>query len=87
MERLGVNRAEGYLPEVGTSNVLYGLYMRVDLLMREGAKDKVLDECLRLFLPMAERTGTLWEHNGISASCNHGFASYALKWILFALDK
>ncbi|MBE7080564.1 MAG: hypothetical protein E7371_04920 [Clostridiales bacterium] len=87
MERLGVNRAEGYLPEVGISNVLYGLYMRVDLLMREGKKAKVLDECLRLFLPMAERTGTLWEHNGISASCNHGFASYALKWILFALDK
>jgi alpha-L-rhamnosidase len=87
MERLGVNREEGYASEIGTSNVLYGLYMRVDLLMREGKKAKVLDECMRLFLPMAERTGTLWEHNGISASCNHGFASYALKWILFALDK
>lgn len=87
MGRLGVNRAEGYLPEVGTSNVLYGLYMRIDLLMREGNKEQVLKECLRLFLPMAERTGTLWEHNGISASCNHGFASYALKWILFALGQ
>jgi alpha-L-rhamnosidase len=25
---------------------------------------------------MAERTGTLWEHMGTQASCNHGFASY-----------
>lgn len=86
MERLGVNRKEGYLPEVGTSNVLYGLYMRIDLLMRAGEKEKVFQECLKLFMPMVERTGTLWEHNGIGASCNHGFASYALKWILFALQ-
>ena len=85
MQRLGVKRQEGYLPHVGVSNVLYGLYMRIDLLMREGKKADVMEECLKLFLPMAERTGTLWEHNGISASCNHGFASYALKWILFAL--
>ena len=86
MERLGVNRQEGYRPEIGTSNVLYGLYMRIDLLMRAGEKQKVLDECFKLFLPMVNRTGTLWEHNGISASCNHGFASYALTWLLFALD-
>jgi alpha-L-rhamnosidase len=25
---------------------------------------------------MAEQTGTLWEHEGTRASCNHGFASY-----------
>ena len=86
MERLGVNRKEGYLPEMATSNVMYGLYMRIDLLMRAGEREQVLDECIKLFLPMAERTGTLWEHNGINASCNHGFASYALNWILFALN-
>lgn len=87
MERLGNNRKEGYLPEVGLSNVMYGLYMRIDLLMRDREREKVLEECIKLFLPMAERTGTLWEHNGIRASCNHGFAAYALKWILFALNK
>jgi alpha-L-rhamnosidase len=27
---------------------------------------------------MAERTGTLWEHDGAYASCNHGFASHAV---------
>ena len=30
---------------------------------------------------MAEQTGTLWEHMGASASCNHGFASYVLYWL------
>jgi len=85
MNKLGNNRAAGYRPEIAESNVFYGLYMRIDLLMRDGEREKVLDECLRLFLPMAERTGTLWEHNGIYASCNHGFASYAVKWIVWAL--
>ena len=85
MERLGTNRADGYMPNVGTSNVMYGLYMRIDLLMRAGERALVLEECVRLFETMAERTGTLWEHNGIYASCNHGFAAYAMKWIIYAL--
>ena len=85
MERLGTNRREGYLPEVAKPNVMYGLYMRIDLLMRSGEREKVLEECIRLFSPMAKRTGTLWEHNNISASCNHGFAAYSIKWILYAL--
>jgi len=36
----------------------------------------VRDELADFFLYMAERTGTLWEHTGTSASCNHGFASH-----------
>lgn len=85
MERLGTNRAEGYRPEVGKPNVMYGVYMRIDLLMRMGERRKVLDECLRVFGKMAERTGTLWEHNSISASCDHGFASYAARWLVWSL--
>ena len=81
MERLGTNRQEGYLPEVGEPNAMYGLYMRIDLLMRDGRFEDVKKECERLFYPMANRTGTLWENNNISASCNHGFASYAIKWL------
>ena len=73
------------MPEVAKPNVMYGLYMRIDLLMRSGEREKVLEECIRLFSPMAKRTGTLWEHNNISASCNHGFAAYSIKWILYAL--
>jgi hypothetical protein len=54
--------------------------------MRAGKREQVLQECIRLFEKMADRTGTLWEHNGIYASCNHGFASYAIKWIIYALS-
>ncbi len=85
MERLGPNRAEGYLPEMEKPNAMYGTYMRIDLLMRMGERQRVLDECLRCYGKMAERTGTLWEHNEIAASCDHGFASYAARWLIYAL--
>ena len=83
IERLGANRLAGYKPYVGEPNAMYGLYMRIDLWMRDGRRDDVEKECKRLFYPMAERTGTLWENNNISASCNHGFASYAIKWLQY----
>lgn len=85
MERLGTNRAEGYLPQVAKPNVMYGQYMRLDLLMRDGKRDELLEECKKLLLPMAERTGTLWEHNNICASCDHGFAAYSIKWLIYGL--
>ncbi len=86
MNNLGVQRKDGYRPEIAKANVFYGLYMRMDLIVREGKKNVVLDECIKLFLPMAERTGTLWELNDPGASCNHGFASYVLVWLKFALQ-
>ena len=64
---------------------MYGIYMRLDLLMRMGERKKVLGECRRIFGKMARRTGTLWEHNAIYASCDHGFASYAARWLIWAL--
>ena len=85
-EKLGVRREKGYRTDVAESNVFTGLYMRVDLLMREGKKREVLDECVKLFLPMAEKTGTLWELDSPDASCDHGFASYALVWLKFAIN-
>jgi len=30
---------------------------------------------------MADRTGTLWEHASVNASCNHGFASHVIYWM------
>lgn len=85
MKRLGPAREEGFLPEMEKPNVMYGLYMRLDLLMREGERKKVLKECFDIFGKMAQRTGTLWENNNISASCDHGFASYAARWLVYAL--
>ena len=34
---------------------------------------------------MTKKTGTLWEHNGACASCDHGFASYVAKFLIYAL--
>ena len=31
---------------------------------------------------MADKTGTLWEHDQATASCNHGFASVAAVLLL-----
>lgn len=85
MDNLGTNRKPGYLPHVGEPNVMYGIYMRIDLLMREGKREEVYKECLALFGKMAELTGTLWEHNSTGASCVHGFAAYASRWLIYAL--
>lgn len=85
VENLGINRKEGYLPQMEKPNVMYGQYMRIDLLMRSGRREQVLEECRKLLLPMAERTGTLWEHNNICASCDHGFAAYSIKWLIYGL--
>ncbi len=85
MNKLGTERKDGYMPEMEKPNVMFGIYMRMDLLLRLGEREKVLKEVIKIFYDMAEKTGTLWEHNNTSASCNHGFASYAIRWLIFAL--
>lgn len=85
IERLGNRRIQGYLPEIEKPNAMYGIYMRLDLLMREGKKEQLYNECKDYFLKMAKRTGTLWENNFVNGSCVHGFASYAAKWLIYAL--
>ena len=50
--------------------------LRLELLSRLGLCQQLLDESLAYQLHMVERTGTLWEHHGAYASCNHGFASH-----------
>lgn len=67
------------------SNMIYGVYMRLELFMREGRRKELLEECLRYFYGMAEKTGTLWENVSASASCDHGFASYVSRFIIYAL--
>lgn len=85
MNNLGLNRKEGYLPEVGKPNAIFGIYMREDLWMREGERRKLYEECKGYFLQMAEKTGTLWENVSSNASLDHGFAAYVVKWIIYAL--
>ncbi len=69
--------AMNVLPNVHRSNVIVGFYLRLELLLRLGYKDMVIDDCRVLFSNMAKLTGTLWEHAGLGASLNHGFASFA----------
>ena len=64
-------------PEIWPSNAFIGNYLRLKLLERAGRGRQILDETKGYFTYMAEQTGTLWENDTTSASCNHGFASYA----------
>jgi len=69
-------------PNVDPANAFIGNYLRLELLSRAGLKDKILAETAGYFKYMADRTGTLWEHDSTSASCCHGFASHAAVLIL-----
>ena len=72
----GPLRKEGF-PEIVRSNVFIGFYLRFFWLCGEKDYERVLNEMLEYFGDMADKTGTLWEHDKPSASCNHGFASVA----------
>jgi alpha-L-rhamnosidase len=58
------------------ANAFVGKLLRLELLIAHGEPAAAHRELMRNFAPMARRTGTLWEHLDVSASCNHGFTSY-----------
>lgn len=67
--------------EIVKSNVFIGYYLRFIVLMNRGEYDRVIDESIRLFEPMANSTKTLWENDSPASSCNHGFASVIAVWL------
>ena len=73
--------AKTVYPTVYPSNAIVGNYLRLELLLRFGYTDRVLQECRDFFSNMADLTGTLWEHSRLSCSLNHGFASMAAVYI------
>ncbi|MEE1042723.1 MAG: hypothetical protein UH854_02045, partial [Clostridia bacterium] len=78
----GADRVEkGLWKEIYPSNAFIGYYLRLDLLAKENEKYIVLKDIEGFFLEMAEKTGTLWEHNKPNASCNHGFTSHVIIWL------
>jgi len=81
IREFGPKRTTAY-PEISKSNMFIGYYLRLFWLCNEGYYDKVIDECLDYFYKMADKTGTLWEHDSPKASCNHGFASVAAVLLL-----
>jgi alpha-L-rhamnosidase len=64
-------------PEIFPCNQLPGNMLRMEILSRYGETARIHGEALGYWQMMAETTGTLWEHDQASASCNHGFASHA----------
>ena len=83
IEDFGPLRTDKY-PEVGRSNMFIGNYLRFFWLLSLGERERTIRECLEYFDGMATTTGTLWEHDRPTASCNHGFASVAAHILLSA---
>lgn len=76
-EQFGPRRKETHAyPEVHEANAFVGNMLRLEVLSQAGLGQQILDESVAYLLYMAERTGTLWENVGATASCNHGFASH-----------
>ena len=69
-------KASNKWTKVAFSNAFIGNYLRFECLSKAGLSAQILDEAKGYFSYMAERTGTLWEHDAPSASCCHGFASH-----------
>ncbi len=67
--------------KVYASNAFIGNYLRLELLYVHGEHKKLLQNIHEFFQKMAELTGTLWENETPTASCNHGFASHVLYWL------
>ena len=85
LEEFGPMSKVDVYPQVGKSNMFIGYYLRLFWLLEENENQRVLDETLQIFYPMAMLTGTLWEHNDSHASCNHGFTSVIAVVLLRAL--
>ena len=87
-EEFSPNREkEGKYPKIYPANAFIGNYLRLEILYQNGLYDQVMEEIRGYFLYMAEKTGTLWEHVGDTASCNHGFASYVAVLMLNIRNK
>ena len=74
-------RENNAYPQVAFANAFIGNYLRLEMLGMNDEKEQLLKEIEGYFLGMAQRTGTLWEHDSPQASCNHGFASHVLYWL------
>ena len=73
-------------PDVPEANAFIGNYLRLFVLYTDKQYDKLLGEIESFFLPMAEKTGTLWENMTDYASCCHGFASHVAFWLNHITD-
>lgn len=77
----GPHRPADVYPMVAPANAFIGDYLRLELLYLDNQYEQLLADMKGYFTPMAEQTGTLWEHNLATASCCHGFASHIIYWL------
>lgn len=79
---LWLRMVNGEHGELFPANFIFGRCLRMELLSQVGDCKRIFREMRDHFLPMAEKTGTLWEHDKPSASCCHGLASIAAVYLL-----
>ena len=83
LDEFGPDRVKaGRHPEIWPCNFIFGTCQRLELLSRAGRARQIVEETRNRFLPMAERTGTLWEHLDERASCCHGFCAVAAEYLM-----
>lgn len=81
---LGPRREEDAFPAMPRAGAFIGHYLRLEVLKQNGEHNRVRSDLRSMLLPMIEATGTLWEKIDLYCSCCHGFAAYAICWILGA---
>ena len=82
VDEMGPMRKDDAYPSVCRSNLLFGYSLRFVMLSEAGLSARVLEEVKSCYLPMAEKTGSLWEAvSSDGSSCCHGFPSLAA-WVL-----
>lgn len=78
----GPKRAESKKWEnVYTAVPFIGYFLRLEILCQNGLFEELAKNIEDYYYTMAEKTGTLWEHADLRASCCHGFSGYILCWL------
>ena len=85
-ERIVPNKWPDFTPDakwkdIYPSNAFIGNYLRLELLYLYGEHEKLTQNIKGFFTKMADLTGTLWENDSTTASCDHGFASHVVYWM------
>lgn len=75
------HKCEQTHPGVYAANAFIGNYLRMEVLSANGFRKQIIGEIKEYFDYMARTTGTLWEDEKTSASCNHGFSSHVSRFI------
>ena len=71
------NKDRTEFPEIEKINMFIGVYLKLLALESINENEHIIKTVKEYFLPMAQKTNTLWEYVTLSRSLCHGFASFA----------